>query len=138
IILLGATTENPSFEINSALLSRLKVFVLNQLTPDEIETILVRALSDEVKGFGKLEIEVPPELLTDLAAESGGDARVALNTLELAVATAKPDETGRRILAAGDLREALQRAVALYDKAGEQHFNLISAFIKSLRNSDAD
>ncbi len=138
IILVGATTENPSFEINSALLSRLKVFVLNQLTAEEIETILRRALTDETKGLGNLKVEVSAELLTELAAESGGDARVALNTLELAVATAKPDKNGARTLAPDDLREALQRAVALYDKAGEQHFNLISAFIKSLRNSDAD
>jgi putative ATPase len=138
IILVGATTENPSFEINSALLSRLKVFVLNQLTADEIETILRRALSDETKGLGSLKVEVSGALLAELAAESGGDARVALNTLELAVATAKPDENGRRTLSPADLREALQRAVALYDKAGEQHFNLISAFIKSLRNSDAN
>jgi len=138
IILVGATTENPSFEINSALLSRLKVFVLNQLTAEEIETILRRALTDETRGLGNLKVEVSAELLAELAAESGGDARVALNTLELAVATAKPDENGARTLAPDDLREALQRAVALYDKAGEQHFNLISAFIKSLRNSDAD
>jgi putative ATPase len=116
----------------------LKVFVLNQLAAEEIEAILRRALSDETKGLGKLKVEVSAELLAELAAESGGDARVALNTLELAVATSKPDENGARSLAPSDLREALQRAVALYDKAGEQHFNLISAFIKSLRNSDAD
>lgn len=138
IILVGATTENPSFEINSALLSRMKVFVLNQLSEDEIVKILQQALSDRERGLGSLNALTSEEHLRRLAAYTGGDARVALNTLELAVYSARPDDDGRRSISEEDLREALQRASALYDKSGEQHYNLISAFIKSIRNSDAD
>jgi putative ATPase len=138
IILIGATTENPSFEINSALLSRLKVFVLNQLTDDEIVKILVEAVSDEERGLGKLNLAISEEQLRRLSAHTGGDARIALNTLDLAALSAEPDEQNRRVVSDEDLREALQRASALYDKTGEQHYNLISAFIKSIRNSDAD
>jgi putative ATPase len=138
IILIGATTENTSFEINSALLSRLKVFVLNQLTDDEVVKILKQALSDSERGLGGLNVEVSDEQLRRLAISTGGDGRTALNTLELAAGSAKVAETGRRILTDDDLSEALQRASALYDKTGEQHYNLISAFIKSIRNSDAD
>lgn len=138
IILIGATTENPSFEINSALLSRLKVFVLNQLTEDEVVRILSQGLKDETRGLGGLRVEIGVDELRRLAAYSGGDARTALNTLELAALSASPGESGRRRITEEDLREALQRASALYDKTGEQHYNLISAFIKSIRNSDAD
>ncbi len=138
IILIGATTENPSFEINSALLSRVKVFVLNQLTEDEIVRILIQAVNDAERGLGKLNVEIGEEQLRQLAAHTGGDARIALNTLELSAVSAKPDEQDRRVVTDEDLREALQRASALYDKSGEQHYNLISAFIKSIRNSDAD
>jgi putative ATPase len=138
IILIGATTENPSFEINSALLSRVKVFVLNQLTDDEIVRVLIQAVNDQERGLGKLNVEIGEEQLHQLAAHTGGDARIALNTLELAAVSAKPDEQDRRVVTDEDLREALQRASALYDKSGEQHYNLISAFIKSIRNSDAD
>jgi len=138
IILIGATTENPSFEINSALLSRVKVFVLNQLTEDEIVRILIQAVNDQERGLGKLNVEIGEEQLRQLAAHTGGDARIALNTLELAAVSARPDEQDRRVVTDEDLREALQRASALYDKSGEQHYNLISAFIKSIRNSDAD
>jgi putative ATPase len=137
IILIGATTENPSFEINSALLSRVKVCVLNQLTADEVARILSEAVRDRERGLGHLNLELGPEQLRRLAAYTGGDARVALNTLELAATSAPPREQGRR-LSEEDLREALQRATALYDKAGEEHYNLISAFIKSIRNSDVD
>ncbi|MGH9841916.1 MAG: replication-associated recombination protein A [Blastocatellia bacterium] len=138
IILIGATTENPSFEINSALLSRLKVFVLNQLTEDEVARILRQALDDTGRGLAKLEAAVGDEQLRQLAIHTGGDARTALNTLELAVTSARPNDQNQRIVTDDDLREALQRASALYDKTGEQHYNLISAFIKSIRNSDAD
>ncbi|MFN0086750.1 MAG: replication-associated recombination protein A [Blastocatellia bacterium] len=138
IILIGATTENPSFEINSALLSRLKVFVLNQLTEDEVVRILAQSLRDEARGLGALRVDIETGNLRSLASYSGGDARTALNTLELAALSASPDESGRRRISEEDLREALQRASALYDKTGEQHYNLISAFIKSIRNSDAD
>jgi putative ATPase len=138
IILIGATTENPSFEINSALLSRLKVFVLNQLGEDDIVRILAQALNDGERGLGKLNVAISEDQLRRLAAYTGGDARTALNTLELAATSARPDGNDQRAITDEDLREALQRASALYDKAGEQHYNLISAFIKSIRNSDAD
>ena len=138
IILIGATTENPSFEINSALLSRLKVFVLKQLTEDEIVQILAAGLADTERGLGKLNADASEDLLRQLAESTGGDARTALNTLELAATSAKPDEHNQRQISDEDLREALQRVAALYDKTGEQHYNLISAFIKSIRNSDAD
>ncbi len=136
ITLIGATTENPSFEINSALLSRMRVFVLQQLTPEQIVDILQRALHDEERGLGKFKSQIanlPSEPLLWLAQQTGGDARNALNTLELAV-TSAPGET----LTEEHLREALQRANAVYDKTGEQHYNVVSAFIKSIRNSDAD
>jgi putative ATPase len=138
IILIGATTENPSFEINSALLSRVKVFVLNQLTEVEVARILWQALTDRERGLGHFNLEISESQLRSLANSTGGDARIALNTLELAVTSAHEDEQSRRMISDEDLREALQRASALYDKAGEQHYNLISAFIKSIRNSDAD
>jgi putative ATPase len=133
ITLIGATTENPSFEINSALLSRLRVFVLNQLTAEQIVDILKQAITNAERGLGNLKFEIANELLFWLANQTGGDARNALNTLELAVTSASSE-----VLTENDLREALQRATALYDKTGEQHYNLISAFIKSIRNSDAD
>ena len=138
IILIGATTENPSFEINSALLSRLKVFVLNQLTGEEIVRILFISLGDAERGLGKLNVEITEEQLGQLAIYTGGDARIALNTLELAALSSHSDQQNRRVIRDDDLREALQRASALYDKTGEQHYNLISAFIKSIRNSDTD
>ena len=136
ITLIGATTENPSFEINSALLSRMRVFVLHQLTPEQVAEILQRALNDEERGLGRHQSQISNlkfEILQWLAQQTGGDARNALNTLELAVTSAQ-DET----LTEEHLREALQRANAVYDKTGEQHYNVISAFIKSIRNSDAD
>jgi putative ATPase len=138
IILIGATTENPSFEINSALLSRVKVFVLNPLTDDEVALILQQAVSDAERGLGALNLQIEAVQLTRLAEHTGGDARAALNTLELAAKSLAPDAQGLRTMTDEALREGLQRAAALYDKQGEQHYNLISAFIKSIRNSDAD
>jgi putative ATPase len=138
IILIGATTENPSFEINSALLSRTRVFVLNQLAASEIVRILRQAVADSERGLGRLNLNVTDELLISLARQTGGDARAALNALELAALSAKLNKDNVRTMTENDLREALQRATALYDKTGEQHYNLISAFIKSIRNSDAD
>jgi putative ATPase len=138
IILIGATTENPSFEVNSALLSRLKVFVLNPLTSDEVVRILRQALTNEERGLGKLGIEITEVDLETLATLTGGDARVALNTLELASQSAEKSSTGALLIGQTEIEQALQRVSALYDKSGEQHFNLISAFIKSIRNSDAD
>jgi putative ATPase len=147
IILIGATTENPSFEINSALLSRVKVLVLNQLTEDEIARILAEAARDSTRGLGDLNVSISEQQLRRLASHTGGDARAALNTLELAALSARPDKRPNepegeqearkgRVITDDDLSEALQRASALYDKSGEQHYNLISAFIKSIRNSD--
>jgi len=137
IILIGATTENPSFEVNSALLSRSKVFVLEQLTTEEIVAILNNALTDP-RGLADFRIDVTEDTLRAIAVYASGDARVALNTLELAVSIAEPDSIGARVITEDGLREAMQRAAIRYDKAGEEHFNLISAFIKSIRNSDPD
>lgn len=138
IILIGATTENPSFEVNAALLSRSKVFVLDPLTTDEVVTILRRALADAAQGLGSLRIDVMEDILRAIGVYASGDARVALNTLELAVSIAEVDSIGARVINDEVLREAMQRAAIRYDKAGEEHFNLISAFIKSIRNSDPD
>lgn len=138
IILIGATTENPSFEINSALLSRVKVFVLEALSEEELVRILRQSLTDADRGLGGMRIEIEDEQLSLLAGYAGGDARTALNTLELAALNSRPSEDGARRISDDDLRQALQRANALYDKSGEQHYNLISAFIKSIRNSDPD
>jgi putative ATPase len=138
IILIGATTENPSFEVNSALLSRSKVLVLEPLTTEEIVTILRRALTDSDRGLGDQRIDLAEDVLRAIAVYASGDARVALNTLELAVAVAEVDPIGAKLITEDALREAMQRAAIRYDKAGEEHFNLISAFIKSIRNSDPD
>ena len=125
ITLIGATTENPSFEINSALLSRCRVFHLEPLTPAQIRILLDRALAQH------LSVQADPEALEELAQLSGGDARVALTALELAA-------EGRARVSAADIAEALQQRTLLYDKAGDQHFDLASALIKSIRSSDAD
>jgi putative ATPase len=138
IILIGATTENPSFEVNSALLSRARVFVLEQLATEGIVEILKRALADPERGLGREKIQISDENLGAIATYASGDARVALNTLELGFSIAPADESGTRHLDGGVLKEAMQRAALRYDKAGEEHFNLISAFIKSIRNSDPD
>ncbi len=136
IVLMGATTENPSFEINSALLSRLKVFVLDELGMDSLLFILKRALNDEERGMGSEHISASDELLSLLAVYSSGDARTALNSLELAVMLAKK----RKLSALNEdvVKSAIQQAVLKYDKAGEHHYNLISALHKSIRNSDAN
>lgn len=138
IVLIGATTENPSFEVNSALLSRLKVFVLNALTEDELVRILSQAIADDERGLGSLQLEIDESQLRLLATMTGGDGRIALNTLELAATAAHASPGQGTSISDEDLQAALQRTTALYDKSGEQHYNLISAFIKSIRNSDAD
>src|SRR5947207_1090328 len=122
VTLIGATTENPSFEVTSALLSRSRVLTLNPLNDDEVATILRRALSDEHRGLGSLRAEVTDQLITQLAHSAGGDARVALAALEAAV-EATPDEGGKRVIAAETLIEALGRAQFAYDKGGEEHYN---------------
>lgn len=138
ITLIGATTENPSFEVNSALLSRSKVFVLEQLQPDDLKQILSQALKDKNKGLGELNIQADQLVLAYLATIANGDARTGLNTLELAVKATKPDKHGTIILDQAKIKEALQRSHHLYDKTGEQHYNIISALHKSMRGSDAD
>jgi putative ATPase len=137
IVLVGATTENPSFEVNSALLSRSKVYVLEPLATDDIVTILGRALADPDRGLGSLGVAADPEALSAIAIYANGDARVALNLVEQ-VAVLLPEEQGRRHLTAAALSGLIERRSLLYDKAGEEHFNLISALHKSIRNSDAD
>lgn len=136
IILVGATTENPSFEINSALLSRLKVFVLTELSLDELKELLRRALTDKEKGLGESGIDAEDSLLESLAVYSSGDARTALNSLELACLLA--GKRGAGTINEKDVKQAVQQAVLKYDKGGEQHYNLISALHKSIRNSDPD
>ena len=138
VTLIGATTENPSFEVISALLSRSRVLVLNPLSEEEIATITRRALENEERGLGRYDAEVPDELVIRLAHLAGGDARVALAALEAAVGATKPNERGVRVLNHETLVEALGRAQFAYDKGGEEHYNLISALIKSLRNSDVN
>ena len=138
IILIGATTENPSFEVISPLLSRSKVFTLNPLAEKEIEVILSRALTDRKRGLGKNQTAIEPEVIKGICQLANGDARAALNTLEMLVLTTSPDEEGIRQIKKEDLKEVLQRKAYLYDKSGEEHYNLISALHKSLRGSDPD
>jgi putative ATPase len=138
IVLIGATTENPSFEVNSALLSRCKVLTLRGLTAEEIGNILMRALRDEEKGLGTLKAAVTPEALKHFTEMAHGDARVALNALESAVLTTAPGPDGQRVISLPIAEEAMQRKALLYDKEGEEHYNVISAFHKSLRGSDPD
>jgi putative ATPase len=138
ITLIGATTENPSFEVTSALLSRARVLVLNQLSEDEITTILQRALTDKDRGLGDMKAEISDSLLSRIANSAGGDARVALTALEAAVESTPPDDRGFRKITESIVIEALGRAHYAYDKGGEEHYNLASALIKSLRNSDVD
>ena len=138
VVLIGATTENPSFEVISALLSRSRVLVLNQLDEQEIEQIVRHALSDTERGLGSFRPAASDELIERLAHMSGGDARVALAALEAAVSATVPDEQGRRNIMPEILTEAFGRAQFAYDKGGEEHYNLVSALIKSLRNSDVN
>jgi putative ATPase len=138
IVLIGATTENPSFEVNAALLSRAKVYMLSALSTDEVLVLLRRALSSEKQGLGSQHIEISDELLRQIAVFANGDARAAYNTLETAVAAAPRDPEGRITITEALVEDAIQRKVLLYDKAGEEHYNLISALHKSVRNSDPD
>jgi putative ATPase len=138
VTLIGATTENPSFEVISALLSRSRVLVLNPLSEDDITTIIRRAVENEERGLARFKAAISDELTDRLAHLSGGDARVALAALDAAVAATKPDAQGVRTITHETLIEALGRAQFGYDKGGEEHYNLISALIKSLRNSDVN
>ena len=136
IILIGATTENPSFEVNGALLSRCKVFVLKGLTEDEIVGLLRRALTDP-RGFGRKRVDISDDMLKAIAIFANGDARAALSTLEMVVLNS--DETEGRIAVTADcVEQCTSRKSLLYDKGGEEHYNIISALHKSMRNSDPD
>jgi putative ATPase len=139
IVLIGATTENPSFEVNAALLSRSKVFVLKGLPADAVEGLLRRALADTDRGLGGMDINVTHDAIAAMAAFANGDARSALNLLEFAAGSAPFDpETMVRQLGMEQLDQSIQRRALLYDKGGEEHYNLISALHKSMRNSDPD
>ena len=136
IVLVGATTENPSFELNRALLSRLKVYILDPLTPEEIVDLLGKALADSERGLGGLAPEVERDALELIANVAAGDARQALNHLELAVAVSRAEKSGA--IDRDLVKRVLQNVVAVYDKGGEEHYNLISALHKAVRNSDVD
>ncbi len=139
ILFIGATTENPSFEVISPLLSRTKVYVLESLTTPQIVELLHRALKDTEHGLGKENIHASDEVLFRIASFANGDARSAYNTLELSVKSAKPQpENGTKQITLDLLEQILQRKMLRYDKAGEEHYNLISALHKSVRNSDPD
>jgi len=138
IVLVGATTENPSFEVNAALLSRCRVYVLQPLAEADLVGILERALIDRERGLGNSGVTAEPDALRLLTVMAGGDARNALNILELAVELEAARAGTARRLTAGAIREAAQKKALLYDKAGEEHYNLISALHKSLRDSDPD
>ncbi|HAZ16911.1 MAG TPA: AAA family ATPase [Candidatus Jacksonbacteria bacterium] len=151
LILIGATTENPSFEVNSALLSRCRVFVLNALEVSDIETIIKRALADTERGLGTYQIDIDEDAIHYLATMSNGDARIALNALELSVETSRWDvsekmssngtKTGQRPVSTITkylISESLQRTHLLYDQAGEEHYTIISALHKSMRGGDAN
>ncbi|MXQ54346.1 replication-associated recombination protein A [Shimazuella alba] len=138
IILIGATTENPSYEVNTALLSRSLVFELNALSTEEVISILNHALHDKERGLGMYTCRVEEEALLHLAQKAGGDTRHALNALELAVITTKPDTDGVRHLTLSVAEECIQQKRIRYDKKGDGHYDSISAFIKSMRGSDPD
>jgi len=137
IVLIGATTENPSFEVNGALLSRCRVFVLQQLSEDDVVGILRHAIEDP-RGFGKQTVNIEEDMLHVIAVFSNGDARAALSTLEMAVLNGDQDEEGGVTVTPETLKQITSRKFLLYDKSGEEHYNLISALHKSMRNSDPD
>ena len=138
ITLVGATTENPSFQVIAPLLSRCRVFTLKALTAEQLVTLMGRALADGDRGLGKLNVVLPGDLALALANACGGDARMALNALEQAANSLDADENGQRVLTGEHLAEALGRASLRHDRAGESHYDIISAFIKSMRGSDPD
>jgi putative ATPase len=138
LVLIGATTENPSFEVISPLLSRTRVFTLSPLTGDQLRIILNRALKDEKRGLGRVSVDLAPGLLDHIAVMADGDARISLNVLEMAVMTTPPDRKQVRRITVEILASVMQKRALLYDKDGEEHYNLISALHKSLRGSDPD
>ncbi len=138
VILIGATTENPFYEVNPTLVSRSRVLRLEPLSDEHIRTLLRRALQDAERGLGSLRVEVDEDALAHLAAISNGDARVALNALEVAALTTPPDDRGVRRVTVAAVEDATQRRALVYDREGDAHYDHISAFIKSLRGSDPD
>jgi putative ATPase len=138
VTLIGATTENPSFEVNSALLSRARVFVLKSLTDEDIGSIVDRALRDPERGLGKMRVRLEDDARAALVTLSNGDARSALGTLEFAASAAPEDASGTVVITAHVVADAMQRRAISYDKGGDQHYDVISAFIKSIRASDPD
>src|SRR5690242_13404530 len=138
ITFIGATTENPSFEVISPLLSRTKVYILEPLTTPQIAKLLRRALEDKDRGLGSQNLRATDEILFRIASFANGDARSAYNTLELCARSAKPNSEGIRVISETLLEDVLQKKLLRYDKSGEEHFNLISALHKSVRNSDPD
>ena len=138
LILIGATTENPYFEVNGALLSRSVIFELKSLGNEEIKTLILRAVNDKEKGMGSYEAVIEEEALDFLADMAGGDARCALNAVELAVLTTPRGEDGKIHLTLSVAEECIQKRVVRYDKNGDNHYDIISAFIKSMRGSDPD
>ncbi len=138
VTFIGATTENPSFEVISPLLSRARTFKLEPLSEDHLRVILSRAAEDSERGLGEMSVRVDDAAMDELAAVASGDARIALNALELAAGALEPNESGIRKITADAVREAMQSRTLLYDRAGDQHYDLISALHKSLRDSDPD
>ena len=138
IILIGATTENPYYEVNSPLLSRSRVFRLLPLNEEEMKMVITRALTDREKGLGDYQVILEPEALDHLIRVAEGDARMALNGLELAVLTTEPSADGKRHITSEIIEDSVQQRVIRYDKVGENHYDTISAFIKSIRGSDPD
>jgi putative ATPase len=138
VILIGATTENPYFEVNKALVSRSRIFQLKPLEAEDLRAVARQALADRERGYGRLDVHVDPEALEHLVNVSNGDARALLNAIELAVTTTEPDEDGTIVIDRHVAEESIQRRAVLYDKEGDAHFDTISAFIKSLRGSDPD
>lgn len=138
VILIGATTENPYFQVNRALLSRSRIFKLEPLQPRHIQILLKRAITDKKRGLGNYQLDITPEALNYLADMSAGDARNAYNGLELAVLTTPPNEQGRIEVDLSIAAESIQQQVVAYDKSGDWHYDVASAFIKSMRGSDPD
>ncbi len=138
VTLIGATTENPSFEVISALLSRSRVFTLKALSDEDVGRIVDRALADRERGLGALGVRLEPDARSALVSLANGDARSALGTLDFAAGTAAQNDRGERVITAKMVADAMQRRATGYDKAGDQHYDTISAFIKSIRGSDPD
>jgi putative ATPase len=138
VTLIGATTENPSFEVISPLLSRCRVFTLNSLINEEVRILVERAVTDEERGLGKMGVKLEKDAMEHLVVMANGDARIALNALEMATYATETDAKGRRKVPLSTVEDALQHRALLYDKAGDQHYDIISALHKSLRGSDPD